>query len=181
MFGDCSLSACFWVPLLLHPVSPLSVPWVILSLFFKGKAFACSTDRCTTSQSASRGTSARWRSCRCTGSTTTRSTPSTWPRSAFSSAPTAFIQTSWFWPPLSTRRKGAVVSRSLNVIVCGNSCQAFSADVSQWKKASNYISKTNLIINDENLVQIITFLWFSGTFVFCFAFNFEKLFATIFY
>ena len=115
-------------------VSPVSVPWVILSLFFKGKAFACSTDRCTTSQSASRGTSARWRSCRCTGSTTTRSTPSTWPRSAFSSAPTACIQTSWFWPPLSTRRKGAVVSRSLNVIVCGNSFQAFSADVTLWKR-----------------------------------------------
>ena len=43
------------------------------------------------------------------------------------------------------------------------------------KKASNYISKTNLIIDYKNMVQIFAFLWLFGTFFL----NLEKLFATI--
>ena len=93
---------------------------------FQGRAYDCSTGRNLTSRSAWRGTWERWRSSRCTGSTTMRSTPLTWARSAFSSARTDYTQTGWLYPRWGTRIKGASLSFSLEW-VCMWWCQALTA------------------------------------------------------
>ena len=79
----------------------------ICPFFSKGRVYDCSTGRSLTSRSAWRETWGRWRSCRCTGCTTTRSTPSTSARSVYSSAPIDSTQTSWSCPRSNTRTKGA--------------------------------------------------------------------------